>query len=60
MEPITPEEICNEYIFDNRYICSGKEPLQPKLLKMSKKVVNDMMIGDIMSNQGNILTIQKI
>ena len=60
VEPNTIEEIYNEYIFDNKYIHSGNQPLQYKLLKMPKNVVKDLVLRYIMSNQGKILTLPDI
>ena len=60
VEPNATEEIYIEYIFDNKYIHLGNKPLQYKLLKMPKNVAKDLVIRDIMSNQGKILTLPDI
>ena len=43
VQPNTIEEIYNEYIFDNKYIHSGNQPLQYKPLKMPKNVAKDLV-----------------
>ena len=58
-EPDTVEEICNEFIFNNKYICSNKEPLQVGLLKMpNTKMFKDMNIKDIIGKEGDILSLE--
>ena len=61
VQPNTIEEIYNKYIFDdNKYIHSGNQPLQYNLLNMPKNVAKDLVIRDIISNQGKILTLPDI
>ena len=58
-EPDTVEEICNEFIFNNKYICSNKEPLQVGLLKMpNTKMFKDMNIKGIIGKEGDILSLE--
>ena len=60
VQPNTTEEIYNKYIFDNKYICSGRKPLEYKILKLSEELSKDLVIGDIVSEQGLILSKQEI
>ena len=35
-EPCNVEEICSEFIFENKYICSGKKPYNLNTVKFQK------------------------
>ena len=56
-EPCTVEEICSEFIFNNKFICSNNKPLQVELLKLpNTRIFKDMSINDILENKGDILS----
>ena len=59
-EPFTVEEVCNEFIFNNKFICSNNKPLQVELLKLpNTRIFKDMSINDILGNEGDILSIEQ-
>ena len=58
--PCTVEEICNEFIFNNKIICSNNKPLQVELLKLpNTRIFKDMNINNILGNEGDILLLEQ-
>ena len=53
--PNTLSEIYDEFIFENKYICSDNKPLQARELKLLDKETQDLVMGDILTIQGQIL-----
>ena len=59
-EPCTVEEVCNEFIFNNKFICSNNKSLQMELLKLpNTRIFKDMSINDILGNEGDILSLEQ-
>ena len=59
-EPCTVEEVCNEFIFNNKLICSNNKPLQVELLKLpNTRIFKNMSINDILGNEGDILYVEQ-
>ena len=54
--PTTIEEISNEFIFDNRYICLDNIPIQPKTLNIKGEYMYDLVIQDILDDDRTFLT----
>ena len=52
-EPCTIEEICNEFIFDNKFICSNNNPLKVKLLNLANtETMQNLRINDFLGFDG--------
>ena len=54
--PQTVEQILQELIFDNKFICSKGDSLGLRELGIRDKGLERLTIGDMVSNQGNILS----
>ena len=52
--PVGVEEIINEYIFDNIYICSNNIPLSAKSFKLSKLSTKNIKVKDLISINGKM------
>ena len=58
-EPCNVEEICSEFIFENKYICSGKKTLEFKNCKIPKDISDDIVIKDIITDESRFLSLQQ-
>ena len=58
--PDTPLEILNEYIFDNKYICSNGLPLNYKSLKIPLEIAKTMRVKDLTTDNREIKTYNEI
>ena len=56
VNPKTADQILQELIFDNKFICSNGEPLSLTKLGIRDKSLERLFIGDIVSYNGNILS----
>ena len=55
--PDSAEDIYNEHIFDNQYICANGKPLQAKLFKIPGTESKNLVIADILSQNGIFIDI---
>ena len=55
-EPNSVEDICNELIFDNKFICSDNDPLKPNRLNLpNSEIVQNLKIYDLINVDGKLL-----
>ena len=48
-KPCTTEEICNELIFQNKFICSNNKPLQTEMLILPNiKTITELKVNDVL------------
>ena len=56
VNPQTIDQISQELIFDNKFICSNGEPLGLRKLGIRDQSVERLSVGDIVSNNRNIMS----
>ena len=59
VDPKNANEITDELIFNNKFICSGGEPLKMKKLRITDKKLEELTVGGMVSNIGEILTLEQ-
>ena len=59
VEPKNVNEISQEFIFNNKFVCSGGEPLNMKTLGITEKKLEELTVGNIVSNIGNVFTFKQ-
>ena len=58
--PESIEEIYQEYLFDNMFICSNNKPLDYQHFKLCKDKSKDIMIKSLFNNTGGQITYQEL
>ena len=48
-----------DHLFKNKYICSNGTPLKPSEFNVPRDATNNLVIADIVSNNGNIVGIEE-
>ena len=59
VDPKNANEITDEFIFNNKFICSGGESLKMKKLRITDKKLEELTVGGMVSNVGEILTLEQ-
>ena len=57
--PVTVNDVYNEYIFDNKYICSAGKPLQAKYFKLLENQTTSLIVADLTNGQGQFLSLEE-
>ena len=57
--PYTVEDIWHEHLLENKYVCSNGIPLKPSEFNVPRDAANNLVIADIVSNNGNIVCIEE-
>ena len=56
----TPGEVLNEFVLNNKFLVSEGKPFQLQQFKISDKRLNDLVIGEIVHENGNFYSLSHI